>query len=387
MSAASFHARHRLHVGKTVYIRGFEEGLKGAAPLGGGSLGVLTDATAEKPAAIAALADGGVAAAVKSDHLSRGKLFSKTGAAEAPDWRAPLAPLARHALLPKSERDDAKLSEALAKLGEDDPALALGHDEDTGAHVIGVQGALHLKAVQVALAEVFGVETRVEPTAAAYRETITRAVNTHYRHKKQSGGAGQFADVRLTVAPGSRGDGFVFSETVKGGAVPRNFIPAVEAGARDATARGPLGFPVLDVSVTLTDGQHHSVDSSDMAFRIAGRQGVAEALAEAAPVLLEPVFAVEFSAPSAFTGALTQLVGAAHGQVLGFERDESARGWDRFRALLPAGALDDLIRGLRAGTQGVGRFTARFDHYEERYGKEADRIVDARRQAAGAARG
>jgi elongation factor G len=184
--------------------------------------------------------------------------------------------------------------------------------------------------------------------------------------------------VKLTVEPTPRGAGFVFDQTIHGGSVPRNYIPAVEAGARDATERGPLGFPVVDVHVTLTDGQYHAVDSSDMAFRIAGRGGVKEALEKAAPVLLEPIYEVRFHIPSIYTGSLNPLVSSRRGQVLGFDRDGDAEGWDIFRAQLPGTALEGLINDLRSITQGVGRYEAQFDHYQELYGKDAERLIEKR---------
>jgi elongation factor G len=214
--------------------------------------------------------------------------------------------------------------------------------------------------------------------APEYRETISKSQETAYRHKKQTGGAGQFADVRLVVAPGARGSGFSFSEVVKGGAVPRNYIPAVEAGARDTMERGPLGFPVLDVSVTLTDGLHHAVDSSEMAFRIAGRRGVAEALKAAGPVLLQPVCRVAIHAPAQFTGSLGPIVASHAGQVLGFDADPRNKGWEIFEALVPGSALSAIATDIRAATQGVGWHEASFDHYEELHGKAADRIVQER---------
>jgi elongation factor G len=233
---------------------------------------------------------------------------------------------------------------------------------------------MHRRGLEHVLSEVYGLTVETQPVAPPWRETIARGAEVHHRHRKQTGGAGQFADVRITVAPAPRGAGFVFEETVKGGAVPRNYYPAVEAGAREAMTKGPLGFPVIDVIVTLTDGQHHSVDSSDFAFRAAGRAAVLEALAQAAPVLLQPIHRVDIHAPSVFTGGLSALVTGLKGQILGFDRDGEAAGWDLFRALLPAAALPDLAPQLRATTQGTGRFEHSFDHYEEVYGKEAERI-------------
>jgi len=165
---------------------------------------------------------------------------------------------------------------------------------------------------------------------------------------------------------------------VKGGAVPRNYIPAVEQGARDAMEKGPLGFPVVDVAVTLTDGLAHAVDSSEMAFRIAGRRGVGEVLKAAAPVLLQPVFRVTIHAPASFTGGLGPIVSSHGGQVLGFDTDPDAKGWEIFEALVPGAALPPLANDVRATTQGVGWYAAAFDHYEELHGKAADRIVQER---------
>ncbi|MCX8509504.1 MAG: elongation factor G, partial [Rhodobacteraceae bacterium] len=178
----------------------------------------------------------------------------------------------------------------------------------------------------------------------------------------------------MTVAPLPRGTGFQFGEQVKGGAVPRNYIPSVEEGARDALAKGPLGFPVIDLSVVLTDGKYHAVDSSDFAFRTAGRQGLKEALAKAGPVLLQPVERVDVHIPSIYSGAMVSLISTLKGQVLGFDRDPECRGWDIFRALLPASAEEELVAGLGAATQGTAWHATSFDHYEELYGREAERI-------------
>lgn len=378
VAAVSFRVEQRRHVGKTTWLRVFDERLTGGASLGGAAVGVLGDPAAEKLAPVGALAPGDLAAAAKADHLSLAALYGAEGSAPAPAWRRPLAGQYRRVLTPIEERDDAKLSEALGKWAETDASLQLSHDAETGAHVVCCQGALHLRRLRAELAEVFGVETRDAPLAPAYRETITRPVETRYRHKKQSGGAGQFADVALSVAPADRGEGFLFDDVVKGGAVPKNYIPAVAQGAEEAMRRGPLGFAVLDVAVTLTDGLHHAVDSSDMAFRIAGRHGVAEALAGGAPVLLEPIYAVRFTIPSSAAGSLVQIVSAKRGQVLGFDRDADAAGWDVFRAELPGAALDELVRDVRAATQGVGRFDAALDHYQEFYGKAAEAVIAER---------
>ncbi|MGB3147421.1 MAG: elongation factor G, partial [Paracoccaceae bacterium] len=269
----------------------------------------------------------------------------------------------------------------LSRLCETDAALALRQDKTSGHSVLRLQGPIHLRQTLSQLAEDFGVEVTAEPTVPQYRETISASVSELYRHRKQSGGAGQFADVALTIEPLPRGVGFQFSETVKGGAVPRNYIPAVEEGAREALAKGPLGFSVIDLSVTLTDGKFHAVDSSDFAFRTAGRQGVKEALTKAAPVLLQPVLQVELHIPSVFSGAMVSLISSLKGQVLGFDRDPAYRGWDIFRALLPASAEDELVSALGSATQGTAWHEATFDHFEELFGREAEAITKSEHAA------
>ncbi|MDT8344817.1 MAG: elongation factor G, partial [Thermohalobaculum sp.] len=354
------------------------------AMLGGHALGSLVDAGSDRAGAAVEVPAGGLVAAVKSDHLPGVGLMTRDAVLPPPGWSAPPAGQIACILAPVNERDDVKLSTALGRIAADDRALHVSQDPETGGQRVETQGPIHLRWLRETLAGVFGVETVEQPVPPVYRETITRAASVHHRHRKQTGGAGQFADVKLTVEPNGRGAGFVFDEVVKGGAVPRNYIPAVGAGAEDATARGPLGFPVVDVRVTLTDGQHHAVDSSDMAFRIAGRAGVAEALAQGVPVLLQPYHEVRFHVPSVFSGALVPVVSALKGQVLGFDRDPGAKGWDVFRALLPGAALGDLAGQVRSVTQGVGHFDHGFDHYQELYGKEADKISAERAEARAA---
>ncbi|GAB4355488.1 MAG: elongation factor G [Oricola sp.] len=334
--AVAFHAYHRPNIGKTVLLRALAGGLKQGAQLGGDGLGALQDAATGKALGAAEQAPGQVFAAVKSDHLTVPSILAVEDAVAAPDWAEAPAPMVERVLEPENERDETKLSGTLQKIAETDQGLAVRQEEGTGAQMVAVQGPVHLRELIRTLAEVFKIPVSEKPPSPAYRETITRKADVHYRHRKQTGGAGQFADVKMTVYPNGRGEGFSFSETVKGGAVPRNFIPAVEAGALEALGKGPLGFQVVDVGVILTDGQHHSVDSNEFAFRAAGRMGVSQALADAAPVLMQPIYRVEFHIPSVFSGSLVPIVSSFKGQVLGFDRDESAKGWDIFRALIPA---------------------------------------------------
>ncbi|MEM1162098.1 MAG: elongation factor G [Pseudomonadota bacterium] len=378
-TAASFLARHRKHVGKTVFMRALGA-VKSGDALGGAALGPTSKQAGPKMETAPAIETGEVFSAIKSDHLNAGQLYAEEALA-APPWYRPLQPLLRHAIAAVSDKDDAKLSEAIGKLASEDASLTAGHDAETGAHVLSGQGILHLRRAREALSEQFGVETAEHRVTPALRETITKKADIHYRHKKQSGGAGQFADVKMTVGPMARGGGFKFTETIHGGSVPKNYIPAVEAGAKESLERGPLGFPIVDISVNLSDGQYHAVDSSDMAFKIAARGGVRQAMEEAGTVLLEPIYKVRFTVPSVFTGSLNPLVSSQRGQVLGFDRLAESEGWDELEAMMPGGTLDDLIADLRSITQGVGRFEAEFDHYQELYGREADQMIESRAKA------
>jgi elongation factor G len=252
--------------------------------------------------------------------------------------------------------------------------MHLSHDAETGHIVAHLQGPMHLRRLSDKLKLDFDLEIADAAVQASYRETVQRPVTSHYRHRKQSGGAGQFADIHFTLAPQARGEGFAFAEVVKGGAVPRNYIPSVQAGAEEALGQGPLGFPVVDVAVTLTDGKHHSVDSSDFAFKTAAAQGVREALREAGPVLLQPIDHVDIHVPSIYTGQLVALISSLKGQVLGFDPHPLAKGWDIFRALLPAPQHEALFQSLGGLTHGTAWVAAQFDHYEEIHGRAADQV-------------
>jgi elongation factor G len=368
---------YRKHMGKVLLLRALEP-LPATRPLGGRPPGQMSPADPRDSHHLDEAPEGAIVSAVKADHLEPGKLATQSALHAAPAWVRPQPPLLHRILAPTAERDSVKLSGALATLAEGDLALSVTQDPATGGALVGAQGPLHLRVLRQRLKDSFGMDVEEVVPSPAYRETISKPHDTAYRHKKQTGGAGQFADVKLTIAPAERGGGFGFAEVVKGGAVPRNYIPAVEAGARDAMERGPLGFPVVDVSVTLTDGQAHSVDSSDMAFRIAGRQGTREALRAAGPVLLQPIFRVAIHAPAIFTGSLGPIVASHSGQVLGFDANPDAKGWEIYEALVPGSALEGFGNDIRAATQGVGSFVATFDHYEELHGKLADRIVQER---------
>lgn len=378
--AVAFHAQIRKHLGKVVMIRALDAGISVGSPLGGGNLGGLHLPGGGTTAALGA---GEVALAVKSDQLAAGHPLTATAVLPRPGWANAQAPMLARVITPKTERDEVRLSAALGRLQETDPMLTVRADDETGKTILCVQGPLHLRRVLSTLTDDFGVPVEATVPQPVWRETISRRAEVQYRHRKQSGGAGQFADVSLVLTPRARGDGFAFDEVVKGGAVPRNYIPAIKAGAQDAMVAGPMGFAVIDVGVTLTDGKHHAVDSSDHAFRTAARMALRDGLPLAGPLLLKGIDRVDIHVPSVFSGALVSLVAGLKGQVLGFDRDPAFRGWDVFRAMLPAAATEDFLQALAAATEGTAWIETRFDHYEEVYGPEADTISKARRAASG----
>lgn len=282
----------------------------------------------------------------------------------------------------KDRKDEVKLTTALAKLIEEDPSLVLEQRQDTHQMLLLGQGEMHLRVALERLARKYAVAVERQHRQVPYKETIRKGVAVRGRHKKQSGGHGQFGDVLLDIKPLPRGAGFEFGESITGGAVPRQFIPSVEIGVRDYLQHGPLGFPVVDVAVTLTDGSFHTVDSSDMAFRQAGRLAMSEGMPKCSPVLLEPIMAVEIAIPSEATARINGIIPQRRGQILGFDGRVGWPGWDVVQAHIPAAEMEDLIVELRSATAGVGTFTARFDHLAELTGKLADHVLAQHRPAA-----
>lgn len=365
----------RKHLGKLVVVRALGEGVTAGASLAGTAVGGLTQIDVRTPAKT--LAPGEIGLTVKSDHLVPGRLYTATGTLPLPAWAGPRPGMCREIVSASHDRDDVRLSAALARLVEIDPGLALAQDEASGKAILTTQSPMHSRRVLDRLAADFGIEAAAAPVSPAFRETVARKVENHHRHRKQSGGAGQFADVVIELMPQPRGAGFTFAEEVKGGAVPRNYIPAVEAGAQDALAAGPNGFPVVDIRVVLKDGKSHAVDSSDYAFRTAGRNAVKEALASAGPFVLQPILRAEIHVPSAFTGALVPMISGLKGQVLGFTAHPESTGWDVFTALLPAAALNDLYRTLGSATRGTAWFETTFESYEEATERDIRQAAEA----------
>ena len=370
--------------GKLAYARVFgaplPDGAELISPAGGrervGGLSIPHGA-AMKKAARAEIGD--VVALGKLSSAQTGDLLVRDGAARAFASRTARGPLYARAIGAKARKDDVRLSEALQRLLEEDPGLILTHDTENRLTLLAGQGEGHLHLALDRLKRRSNIEITSEKPMVSYRETLSGTVKQRGRHKKQTGGHGQFADVTLSIAPRARGEGFAFISKITGGTVPRQWIPAVEDGVRDGLAAGPLGFPVVDVEVTLLDGAFHAVDSSELAFRIAGKIAIEEGLKAGGSRLLEPIDKVRVFSPSSAIAGVNAALSARRGQILGFGPLEDWPGWDQIDAYLPASERHDLIAEIRSLTQGMGRFEAAFDHLVELAGRAADQVVAARK--------
>jgi elongation factor G len=294
----------------------------------------------------------------------------------------PRFPVYSLAIATEDRKDDVRVSAAIAKLMEEDCALQYGHDPQTHELVLRGQGEIHLRVTLDRLKRRYQVGVQAHRPRSAYKETIRKSVTQRGRHKKQSGGHGQFGDVVCEIKPLPRSSGFQFEDRVTGGVVPRQWIPAVEMGVKDAMEKGPLGFPVVDVHVALTDGSHHSVDSSEIAFRTAGRIAMSDGLGACEPFLLEPIEKITIFAPNTATSRITSMLSTRRGQILGFDAREDWPGWDRIEGFIPQSERQDLIVELRSATQGLGSYIAEFAHMAELTGRLAEDIVAKAKNAA-----
>jgi elongation factor G len=379
--ARVFKTLHASHTGKLSFVRVWHGEIVEGMMLNGERVSAVSRTLGQKLEKQAGVGFGEVAAIARLEGAHTGLMLSPSGKAVGDDWPKPLKPMFAVALHVRERSDEVKLSGALARLVEEDPSLSYGHDEDTGEFLLRGQGEMQILIALDRLRNRFNIQVTGQRPQVPYKETIRGSVNQHARHKKQSGGHGEFGDVHIEIRPLPRGGGFQFSDRITGGAVPKQYIPAVEAGVREYLTRGPLGFPVVDIAVTLTDGQYHTVDSSDMAFRKAAQAAMREGMPKCSPVLLEPIFHVKVAAPSEFTSRIQRLVSGRRGQILGFEPKIDWKGWDEICVLLPGAEMHGLIIEIRSATLGVGTFECRFDHLQELSGKLADDIVSQRAHA------
>ena len=272
-------------------------------------------------------------------------------------------PVIEVAVEPKTKGDQEKLGVALARLAAEDPSFRVSSDEESGQTVIKGMGELHLEIIVDRMKREFKVDANVGAPQVAYRETISKPTDIDYTHKKQTGGSGQFARIKLTFQPQEPGEGYLFENTVVGGSVPKEYVPGVEKGLLDAQASGVLaGFPVIDFKVTLTDGASHDVDSSVMAFEIAARAAFKEALQKAGPRLLEPVMRVEVVTPEDYMGDIIGDLNSRRGNVSGMDQRGNARV---INAMVPLANMFGYVNNLRSMSQGRAQYTMHFDHYAQ----------------------
>jgi len=340
-------------------------------------VGSLFKVQGEKTQKASEAHDGDVVAVAKIDSVKAGQWLGSGKLPPPVELELPARNCAI-AIEPADRKDDVKLSGALQRLAEEDSALVVEHDEAN--HELRLRGVNdeHLNTVLARLQRRYGVAVKSHPPAIGYRESIRKPVTQKGRHKKQSGGHGQFGDVMIEVRPLARGEGFHFEEKIHGGAIPKQWIPAVEDGVREAMHKGPLGFPVVDLAVTLIDGSYHSVDSSELAFRLAGRLAMHEALGSAQPHLLEPMHKLSVVCPTSATSRISSAIASRRGQMLGLAPRDGLTGWDRIDALLPEAELSGLEAELRSQSQGLATYEAEFDHLAELNGPLADKVIQQR---------
>jgi elongation factor G len=369
---------HLPHTGKLSLVRVWRGTITEGMVLNGTRVAGLLRVTGGQHEKLASAQAGEVVGLTRMEDIATGAVLTPSGKVDPLPRPERPQPVFGLAITSEKRADDVKLTGAIGKLVEEDPTLELDQNADTQEMVLWGQGDIHLQIAMDRLRNRHNLAVNGRPAAVPYKETIRRGTQQHSRFKRQSGGHGQFADVTIEVKALPRGSGFTFTDSVVGGAIPRNYIPAVEEGVVEALHRGPLGFPVVDVAVALITGQFHAVDSSDQAFHTAGRQGVQEALPKCEPILLEPIDSVEISVPNAFTARVQRLVSGRRGQILGYDAKEGWPGWDVVSAHMPQNELHDLIVELRSLTMGVGSFAHRFDHMQELTGRPAEKVLASR---------
>jgi elongation factor G len=372
---------HAPHSGKLSLVRVWNGTVSDGMTLGGVRVAGILRLTGAHQEKLAAAQAGEVVALARMEGVATGAVLAP-GTAPALPKLPPPEPVYGLTLAAEKRSDDVKLTSAIAKLVEEDPTLQLEQNPELQEMILWGQGDIHLQIAIDRLRHKYSLPVTARRPQVPYKETIRKGTAQHARFKRQSGGHGQFADIQIEVKPLPRATGHVFTDAVVGGAIPRNYIPAVEEGVMEYLRHGPLGFPVVDVSVTLTTGQFHSVDSSDQAFKTCARMAMSEAMPKCEPVLLEPIHHVEISVPNAFTSRVQRVISGRRGQILGYDAKPGWDGWDVVAAQLPQAELHDLIVELRSVTLGVGTYTERFDHLQELTGKLAERAMAGRGEQA-----
>ncbi len=373
---------HQSHTGRMSIVRLWHGHMEDAMTVAGERVSGLYRMMGGENQKIGKAEAGDLVALGRMEEIQTGELLNEAGrhSESAMRWPPVKMPVYSLAVTPQNRQDEVKLTASIGKLIEEDPSLGMEHNASTHQLLLWGQGEIHLKLAVERLKSKYNVVVDVAPPLTAYKETIRKGITQHSRFKRQSGGHGQFGDVQVEIKPQPRGAGFEFINKIVGGSIPRNYIPAVEHGVMDYLVRGPLGFPVVDVSVKLFDGQYHAVDSSDQAFKTAGRLAMTEGMPQCEPVLLEPIFEVTISVPTEFTNKIHSLVSGRRGQILGFETKPGWEGWDDLKCYLPQSEIHDLVIELRSLTIGVGSFAWKYDHLQPLTGRLADQVIVARKE-------
>ena len=385
LAAIAFKIQADKHMGKLTYVRVYSGTLNSGEVVYNSTrekkqrVGRLFEMHADNRLALDSLYAGEVGAVVGLSETRTGDTICTEKhpiVLESIEFPAPVIGLA---VTPESRTDRDNLSKALIRLAEEDPTFTVAANQETGDVVISGMGELHLEIIVDRLKREFNVNTQVGQPQVAYRETVVGTVEHSYKHVKQTGGHGQYAHVKIEVRPAEPGSGLHFEDRVRGGNIPKEYIPAIERGVVDAMAEGPYaGFPMVDVFVVLLDGSSHDVDSSEMAFRTCGRQAFRDACRKAGLELLEPLMSVEVTAPEDHTGAITGSLCSKRGQIINME----SRGKTSIiRARVPLAEMFGYSSEIRNATSGRGEFTMHFEHYEAVPYALAEEIVEARRKA------
>ncbi|MGE4055495.1 MAG: elongation factor G, partial [Vicinamibacterales bacterium] len=363
-------------LGDGVYIT-LSDGNRGRA----GALFAVSGAQTKK---VSKIDEGDVLAIGKLDPVAAGDVLS-TGASSPKAKAGPLArfPVYQLAIATKDRKDDVRLSGALTKLAEEDPGLAIHHDQDSHEIVLHGQGDSHLRIVLERLRKRFNVDVSTARPSTPYKETIRKSATQRGRHKKQTGGHGQFGDCKIRVEPLSRGAEFEFVDDIFGGAIPRQFVPAVEKGIQESRMRGYLaGYPVVDFRVTVFDGSYHDVDSNELSFKMAGSLAFKDAMTRAKPTILEPVMNVEIYAPSDFAGDLMGDLNGRRGRIGGMDTRGSMT---IIKAQVPMSEMLTYEQHLTSATGGRGSYHMEYSHYDEVPAQQQAKIIAAAKAERGLA--
>lgn len=361
--------------GKLSLVRVWQGTITDGMTLNGMRIGGLYRLLGQQQQPVTEAVAGSIVALGRMEAVKTGDILTAQGTVDLPKAQT-LPPVYALAITPEKRNDEVKLSSAIGKLIDEDPSLAWEQHGDTHEVILWGQGDIHLQVALDRLRRKYNLPMTTHLPRVPYKETIRKTCSSiHGRYKHQSGGHGQFGDVYLDIQPLSRGEGINFKQSIVGGVVPKQYIPGVEMGVREYLSHGPLGFPVVDVAITLTNGSYHSVDSSEQAFKQAARLAMQEGMPKCEPTLLEPIASVQVCAPSEFTSKVLQLVTGRRGQILGYEGKEDWPGWDCVSAYLPQAEMQNFIVELRSLTLGVGFFNWQFDHLQEVPEKLAEKVL------------